>query len=164
MSAASQTRSATSTTTSSRVNAVLDLFFGDLVAFVARKMLGTERAKAWLRDLTDALVMEAVERFQVKITLPNGKELGLDYEVSDDGSLRGSDTSGGFSTSLIPADSNLALVLRWRADAPRVEEARTLLRSRGWGVGSLLETAGAPERAYADNGYGLKRRFAGDWE
>ena len=161
-----QIRTATSTTTctKSRVEAVLDLFCGDLCAFIARGLMDRERATGWLRDLTDVLVLEAVERFQIKITLPNGYELGLDYEVSDDGRLRGSNASGGFSTVSIPTGSSLALVVRWRANAPHLDAARRLLHERGWGPGSVLDATGSPDRAYAEGGYGVYRRIVGGWQ
>jgi hypothetical protein len=158
------TATSTSTCTKSRVEAVLDLFCGDLCAFIARDLMSRDRATHWLRDLTDVLVLEAVERFQVKITTPSGHERALDYEVSDDGQIRGSSASGGFSTVSIPSGSSLALVVRWRADAPHVEAARRLLRERGWGPGTVLDATGSPDRAYAEGGYGVYRRMIGGWQ
>lgn len=161
------TRSSTSTCTSSRVEAVLDLFCGDLVAFIARDLLTETRAKGWLRDLRDVLVLEAVEHFQVKITFPNGTKRGLDYQVSDDGRIRATDASGGFSAAFIPVGSKLRLSIGWRARAPKLERARRLLRGRGWGPSSspMLDVSGPPDRAFSDGGYGVHRRFAGGaWE
>jgi hypothetical protein len=159
-----RTASSSSTCTKSRVEVVLDLFCGDLAAFIARGLMTREVAADWLRDLSDVLVFEAVERFQVKVTLPSRRTIALDYEVSDDGRIRNSDASGGFSTTSIPAGSSLAVVLRWRANAPRIEAARKLLRERGWGVGSMLDAAGTPDRAYSEGGYGVYRRMIGDWQ
>src|ERR1051326_6982382 len=109
----SRTTTSTSTCTKSRVEAVLDLFCGDLCGFIARGLMDRDRAIDWLRDLSGVLILEAVERFQVKITTPNGRELALDYEVSDDGRLKNSDASGGFSTTSIPTVSGFSLVVRW---------------------------------------------------
>lgn len=162
--AATQTRSSTSTCTKSRVDVILDLFCGDLVAFIARELMTRERAINWLRDLTDVLILEAVDHFQVKVTFPAGTEIGLDYEVSDDGRIKATDASGGFSTSFIPPGSLLSLVIRWRANAPRLEAAQRLLHDRGWGPAMMLGVSGAPERAYSEGGYGVYRRFAGDWQ
>lgn len=158
-----RTRSATSTCTKSRVDAVLDLFTGDLAAFIARDLVGKDSAIEWLNDITDVLVLESVERFQIKITFPNGKTIGLDYEVSDDGRVKNTDASGGFSTSSIPDGSTVYPVIRWRANAPQLEAARKLLRDRGWGPGSMVEGTSAIDRAYADGGYAIVRRFAGEW-
>lgn len=163
MTTQTRTRAATTTTTTSRVEAVLTFFTADLVAFIANDLMKREVAVDWLRDLNDVLVFEAVERFQVKATFPSGKEIGLDYEVSDDGSIKNTDASGGFSTSGIPAGSKLGLVVRWRPKAPGLEKARELLRARGWGVGTMLEATGPADRAYSDSGYGVYRRFAGEW-
>jgi hypothetical protein len=161
-----RTRTATSssTCTKSRVETVLDLFCGDLAAFIARGLMTREVAVGWLRDLSDVLVFEAVERFQVKVTLPSGGKLALDYEVSDDGRIRNSDASGGFSSTSIPAGSSFAVVVRWRANAPRFEAARKLLRDRGWGAGSMLDAEGTPDRAYSEDGYGVYRRMIGNWQ
>lgn len=160
----SRTVSSATTCTKSRVEAVLDLFCGDLCAFIARELMTRDCANDWLRDLGDVLELEAVERFQVKITPPGRRSFALDYEVSDDGRILNSDASGGFSTTWVPGDSELSLVVRWRPNAPRVAAARELLRSRGWGIGTMLESSGSPERAYADGGYGFYRRTLGDWQ
>ena len=130
MATQTQTRSATTTTTTTRVDTVLSFFTADLVGFIANDLLKKEVAIEWLRDLKDVLVLEAVERFQVKATFPSGKAIGLDYEVSDDGSIKNTDASGGFSTMGIPAGSKLGLVVRWRSTAPGLEKARELLRAR----------------------------------
>lgn len=158
------TRSATSTCTKSRVDAVLDLFCGDLVAFICEGLLRQETSERWLRDISDVLCLEALDRFQLKITPPGGQAIALDYRISDDGRIKGSATSGGFSTGFIPKGSTVSIVVRWRTSAPKLAEARKLLSERGWGTGTLITTTGDPERAYADGGYGLERRFAGDWK
>lgn len=158
------TRSSTSTCTKSRIEAVLDLFCGDLVAFICRGILAKERSSRWLKDISDVLALEAVERFQVKVTFPSSEQVALDYQVADDGRVKQSGTSGGFSTAFIPDGSTISLHVNWRAKAPKFEQARKLLRDRGWGTGSLLVTTGAPERAYGDGGYGIERRFVGDWK
>ena len=157
------TRSSTSTCTKSRVDAVLDLFCGDLAAFIARDIVKKDSAVSWLKDITDVLLLEAVERFQIKITLPSGKQIALDYEVADDGRVKSSDASGGFSTSSIPDGSKVTPVIKWRTSAPKFEAARKLLRDRGWGPSSMVEATGAADRAYADGGYAIIRRFAGEW-
>ena len=161
---ATKTRSASSTCTASRVEAVLDELLGDLVGLIARDLLTRERAVEWLGDLQDVLVLEAVERFQIKIKLPSGEELALDYEVSDDGSIGEGESCGGFSSHWIPADAQVTLVVRWRTDAPRYEEARRLLRSRGWGPATMLDAAGTVERSFARDGYGVHRRTVGEWQ
>jgi hypothetical protein len=158
-----RTTSATSTCTKSRVEAVLDIFCGDLCAFIARGLLSRESATSWLRDLSDVLLFEAVERFQVKVSLPRGGQIALDYEVSDDGKIRNSSASGGFSTTSIPDGSKVSVVVSWRKNAPRQAAARQLLLDRGWGAGSILAATGDVDRAFADNGYGVYRRFVGDW-
>lgn len=158
-----KTRSATSTCTKSRVEAILDLFLGDVAAFIARGMVSPERASGWIRDLVDVLVLEAVERFQIKVTLPDGRQLALDYEVSDDGRVGASDSCGGFASHWIPADSTVNIVVRWRTTAPRYEEARKLLRDRGWGPSTMLDASSAVERTYSKDGYGVHRRTVGQW-
>lgn len=160
---ATKTRSATSTCTKSRVEAILDLFLGDVAAFVARGFLRQQSAVEWYRDLADVLLLEAVQRFQIKVTLPDGSERALDYEVSDDGRIGASDGSGGFPTHWVPSGSKLSLVLSWRTGAPKLAEARELLRARGWGVGTMLEASSAVERTYSKDGYGVYRRIVGDW-
>lgn len=163
MYSASKTRTQTSTCTQSRVDAVLDVFCGDLAAFIARELISRDRAVDWLRDLSAVLVMEALERFQVKVTFPGGRVIGLDYEVADDGRIQSSDECGGFSLASFPEGVTLTLVVRWRTGAPRFEEARRFLRERGWGPASMLEAEGAPDRAYAEGGYGVYRRTIGEW-
>ena len=161
---ATRTRSATSTCTASRVEAVLDIFLGDVVGLIARGLVSRDRAIDWLRDLTDVLVLEAVERFQVKITLAGGQEIALDYEVSDDGQIRGGADCGGFACHWIPTNAAVRLVIRWRTDAPRYAAARELLRERGWGAATMLDASGSPERAFAKDGYGFHRRLLGEWQ
>ena len=156
-----RSRSATSTCTTSRVDAVLDVFLGDVAGFISHGLMTRERASDWLRDLVDVLDLEAVERFQVKITVPGGKVAALDYEVSDDGSISGADGCGGFSSHWIPANSGVALVIRWRTQAPKLAAARALLQARGWGAGSMLDASGAADRTYSKSGYGLYRRTIG---
>lgn len=158
----SRTRGITTTSTAARVKAVLDLFGADVVGFVVQGLMSKERMVDWLGDLHAVLVLDAVERFQVKIAYPDGRLSALDYEVSDDGSIGNSDESGGFSTSSLPVGSTASLLVRWRVNAPRLEEAREVLRARGWGVGTMLEATGPAERAYADGGYGVYRRTVGE--
>lgn len=159
----SRTRSSSSTCTAARVSAILDLFLGDLAAFLARGLMTRDSAVGWLRDLTDILVLEAVQRFQVKITFPSGNQIALDYEVFDDGRISTSDGCGGFSSHWIPAGSTVSLVVRWRAGAPKLEEARRLLHERGWGTGTMLDATGAAERTFSKEGYGVNRRIVGEW-
>lgn len=161
---ATQTISSTSAFTKSRVEAVLSLVLGDVASFISRELMTRERAIAWLRDLTDVLELEAVKRFQVKVTFPDARQIGLDYEVVDDGRIKASDESGGFSAFFIPAGSSVALIIDLRENAPRKAEALQLLQNRGWGPGMLLEASGSPDRAYADGGYAVVRRLAGNWE
>jgi len=124
-----------------------------------------EIAVGWLRDLSDVLRLRGSRTVPGQGSrLPSGGKLALDYEVSDDGRIRNSDASGGFSTTSIPAGSSLAVVVRWRANAPRIEAARKLLRDRGWSIGSMLDAAGTPDRAYSEGGYGVYRRMVGDWQ
>lgn len=158
-----RTASTSSTCTKSRVETVLDMFCGDLCAFIARGFLSRDNAVEWLRDLGDVLVLEVVDRFQVKITFPRGGQIALDYEVSDDGKLRGSDPSGGISTTSIPDGSDVSVVVSWRKNAPRLAAARKLLQDRGWGPGSILAATGAVDRAFAEGGYGVYRRTVGAW-
>lgn len=160
---ATKTRSATSTCTKSRVEAILDLFLGDVAAFISRGMVSVDRAQGWLRDLSDVLMLEAVERFQLKLTLADGGEKALDYEVSDDGRIGATDGSGGFASHWIPAGSKVTLVIRWRKGAARLEEARKLLRDRGWGPATMLDASSAAERTYSKDGYGVLRRTVGNW-
>ncbi len=158
-----KTRSATSTCTKSRVETVLAVFLGDVTGFICRDLLTRERALSWKQDLTDVLQLEAVERFQVKLTLPDGTQRALDYQISDNGQISEADECGGISAHWIPAGTTLALTVRWRTGAPKLEEARRILRERGWGTGSLLEATGSPDRTYSKDGYGLYRRTVGDW-
>lgn len=146
------------------MDAVLDFFLGDAVALCCRGFLSKERLLDWARDLVDVLLLEAVERFQVKLTPPGGGQLALDYEVSDDGSVTGNDGCGGFSAQWLPAGTKVNLVLRWRANAPKLAEARKLLDERGWGSATMLEATGSPDRTYSKDGYGLHRRIVGNWQ
>ena len=159
-----RTRSAVSTCTAARVDAVLDLVLGDLVGLIARGLVSRERAADWLRDLTDVLLLQAVERFQVKISLPGGSTIGVDYEVFDDGRLRATAACGGFASHWIPWNAQVSLVVGWRHDSLNYPAARRLLQGRGWGAATLLEASGEPERVFAKDGYGFSRRMLGDWQ
>ena len=161
---ATRTRSTTSSCTRSRVKAVLDLFLGDAVALHCRGLISKERLHGWVRDLIDVLVLEAVERFQIKLTFPTGRQIAIDYEVSDDGTILGDDSCGGFSVHWLPAGTAVSLVLRWRENAPGTERARQLLRARGWGAGSMMSASGNPDHVYSLDGYGFKRRMVGEWQ
>lgn len=163
-STATQTRSSTNTCTASRVEAILDLVLGDVVAFIHRGLMTRDRALTWLSDLTDVLLLEALERFQIKLTLPDGREIGLDYEISDDGRISITDGCGGFSSYWIPDKTKVGLVVRWRTQAPNYEKARKLLVERGWGPGTMIEASGEPDRSYAKDGYGVYRRSIGAWQ
>lgn len=161
--AIARTRTASSTYTRSRAVAVLDLFVGDVAAFLSRGLVSRDAATGWYRDLLDVLDMEAVQRFQLKIAVPGSSARALDYEVSDDGLIGRADESGGFASYWMPPGTTVNLVLSLRQGAPRAEEARDLLRQRGWGVGTMLDAAGAPDRSYAQDGYGFRRRIVGEW-
>mgnify|MGYP001340760884 CR=1 FL=1 len=162
--ASARSRSSTSTCTASRVEAVLARFLGDAAGFIARGLVSSDRAATWFRDLRDVLILEAVERFQIGITLPDGRKSALDYEVSDDGSVAQNDGCGGFATHWIPEGARVTLVILWRTHAKRYEEARKLLQDRGWGRGSMLEASSTTfERAFSQGGYSLKRRVIGEW-
>lgn len=156
--------SLSSTCTRSRVQEVLVNVLGDAIALQCRGLISKERLDRWDRDLTDVLLLEAVEKFQIKVTLPDGQERGIDYAVFDDGRISTSDSCGGFSVAGLPADASVSLLVRWREGAPKREEARRLLNARGWGTGSMLEAAGPSDRAYSKEGYGVNRRLIGDWE
>lgn len=158
-----KTRTETSTCTTSCVEAVLDLFLGDVAGFIARGLVTQQRALEWQRDLTDVLLLEAVERFQIKITLPGGRQIALDYEVSDDGSIASADGCGGFSSHWIPANATTSLVVHWRLQAPARADAWKLLQGRGWGVGSLVTATASVDRVFTKDGYGLYRRTLGEW-
>lgn len=161
---ATMTRSATSTCTASRVDAVLDVFFGDAIALCCRDFLSKDRLKKWGSDLVAVLLLEAVERFQIKLTLPSGEKLALDYTVSDDGSAVGADGCGGFSVHWLPAGTQVSLVISWRANAPKLAQAQKVLNDRGWGPATMLDATGATERTYSKDGYALQRRMVGSWQ
>jgi len=159
-----RSRSATSSCTESRVEATLDVFCGDLAAFICRGILARERANNWLRDLSEVLVLEAVNRFQVKVALPSGRQVALDYEVSDDGQISRADGCGGFASHWIPLNARISLVVDLRATSPNLAEASRLLESRGWGDGDILDAPGAVDRCYSKDGYGFQRRLVGEWQ
>jgi hypothetical protein len=154
-------KSATSTCTEARVREVMKPVFDELFGLVTRDFASLQSVEKWRDDLTYMLSNEAISSFELQFDLPDGKQSGFSYEVSDDGTLMASDRSGGLRLHMLPDGTKASVVVLWRELTPELREE---MRRRGWTrSASRLSGEGVREHAYSSQGYGVVRKRVGDW-
>jgi hypothetical protein len=164
MSSASYTESWTSTFTEARARAVMRKVLADLVVLSYSGILATDKLLKWDEELTFLLIQAAMVKFQVQLRLPSGGRIGVEYIVSDDGTLSEDSDSGGIDYVALPSGTTANLTVRLRDGCPTLAKVRSYLEGRGWTFdGSLIEGATSRDRAYSKEGFGLIRAKVGDW-
>lgn len=160
------TRTATqaSTFTEARAREVMRQVHGDFMNWASAGFIAREKAQQWFEELEYAVVNNVVDTFQIQLTKPDGKLVGLSYSVRDDGSILEESKAGGFDPYDLPSGSSFSLVLTYKENARNVEDVRAYLSKRGWGPGGkLLNGDMLRDRAYSKSGFGVERSKVGDW-
>lgn len=159
------TLSRSSTFTEARVHYVMNKVLEDLVLLAALDFATLEQVKKWTAEVTTVLLLEAVEKFQIKLTRPSGEVAAVTYDIVSDGSISEDAKSGGLNYFSLPAGTKASIVIRLLDGARKRPDAVEYLKGRGWSfTGSLLEDQGTRDRAYSSSGWGVTRTTAGKWQ
>jgi hypothetical protein len=155
------TRTTTGTFTETRVREVMKVVLEDIVGCISNGFITRERALKWNDTLTYLLTQQAISAFEIQFTQPRGDEGAFRYEVSDDGSLFETSSSGGQRLHMLPSGTSACLYVEYREGVRHdvLEE----MRNRGFGPGSSVGGTAVRERAYSSEGYGLIRSRIGKW-
>ena len=160
----SQTATYTTTFTEARARAVMRQVLGDFMSVASAGLIRRETIQEWHEELEYAVVNEAIERFQLQLTRPDGTCVALEYVVRDDGTIQETGRAGGVDFHAFPPGTKVNLPIRYRAGAPKLEMVKEYLRGRGWTTGgSMLEGSASRDRAYSKDGYGMTRSKVGQW-
>lgn len=156
------TRSSANTMTEARVRAVMEKIMANFTAMVVCDLIPHERANRWSEDLTYLQLENALVTFQVQFRPPGRPPYGIQYRVSNDGSVQQDSSSGGLDLYGIPKGTPVALCVDLRP------ERRTIvlpwLTERGWHFnGSLIQGAETESRSFSSGGYGVTRSMVGAW-
>lgn len=158
-----RTTTQASTFTEARAREVMRQVHGDFMSVASANHLNREKAQKWCDDIGYALCHNAVSKFQLQFTRPNGSVAALDYSVRDDGTILEESKAGGFDPYTFPAGTSVGVILSYKEESPHFEQVRSYLRQRGWGPGGHLLDGGVCDRAYSKDGFGAERRKAGAW-
>jgi Bacterial HORMA domain family 1 len=157
----SRSQSSSSTFTEARVREVMKPVFDDITGLVLRNFISSERAMKWREDLTYMLSQEAISAFELQLEKPDGTRVGFRYEVSDDGSLLDSSSSGGLRLYQLPEGTTAVLMVVFRELSPDVRDE---VSRRGWVHHAVsLSGEGVRERGYSHEGYGVIRKRFGEF-
>jgi len=158
------TASRTNTYTQARARYVMDKVLEDFVTIAVRGFVTIERIKRWAEDVLTVLQFEAAESFEIQLTTPRGKVVGVRYLVIDDGSITEDEASGGQNLYALPDRTQAAIVISMRDGAKKRADALQYLKRRGWSMnGTVLEDEGVRDRGYSKTGFGVERKRIGDW-
>lgn len=161
----SATAARTSTFTEARVRYVMAKVLEDLMMVAVCQYASLEQVKTWCEDVTEVLLFEAAELFQIKFNRPDGEPAAINYRISDDGSISEDRSSGGVNYFVHPSGTKASIVLRLRAGAKKRQAALDYLEQHGWTFnGTVLEDDGVSDGAYSSAGYGLTRNKIGKWQ
>jgi hypothetical protein len=162
MNSSTYTESSSSTYTESRARVVMRKVFADLLGITSRGFLALDRAQRWVDEIKYCLDKEAVEFFEIQFRLPSGESKGLQYEVSDDGTLSEDSRSGGMDYFDLPDGTKVHLVVRLKSTHRHLVVPQLTLW--GWGFnGTMLEGQVVRDHAYSKSGYGMIRKRVGEW-
>lgn len=152
------TRTESSTFTASRAKAVFPKVFTDIINLKVRGFLSESRAANWREVLEYGLVVNGLEKFEIMLTMPSGTKEAFRYNVTDDGSVLGNDSSGGINFYGYPDGTTLSIVITRRSSFLNDERFNEILRRHGWGDnGSYLEGTEVKERSFSKEGFGITR-------
>lgn len=158
------TASQTSTFSEARARAVMRSVLGDFMNVASAGFILRETIQRWHEEIEYAVLKEAVDKFELQFTKPDGTRLGLSYAVRDDGTILEESKAGGVDVAGLPAQTRVTVCLNYRQGAPKIEEVQEYLRGRGWtNTGRLIEGAGDRDRAFSKDGFGIERSKVGDW-
>jgi hypothetical protein len=159
---ATATASLASTMTEARVRIVMYKVSANFTALVVAGHVTSQSARKWAEDLTYLQVAEALLYFELQIRPPGGRQFGLRYTVSADGSVQQDSSSGGIDWHGIPVGTSVGLYAHLCDGIPG--SVREELGRRGWGFdGKRLDAPESEARAFSASGYGLTRAKLGVW-
>jgi hypothetical protein len=155
------TASQASTMTDARVRTVMRKVDANLSTLVTRGLITEDRAAMWSWALTYLQILSALESFEVQFTI-YGRQFGLRYTVSADGTVRDDASSGGLDVYGIPPNTPTGIVLSLKSGTSQIIYDE--LERRGWGMnGRSLSGVTSNRRAFSSDGYGIVREHIGEW-
>lgn len=152
------TRTETSTFTESRARVVFSKIYADIIGLEMRGFITKADSAEWQEILLYAISRNALTKYQICLTKPDSSKEAFIYEVSDDGSISGSDASGGINFHSYP-DSTSASILISRKDSLSTDQNwLDLLKKHGWvSGGKYLEGTVTKEKTFSKDGFGITR-------
>ena len=157
------TATRSSTLTDARLRAVMPEIGADFYNMASADLISFSTAQRWTDELTFVLQNAAAHGFQVQFTYPNGQQVGLDYRVSSDGSIRESSMAGGIDYYALPQGTRSTFFIDLNFEASKIGLVQAYGQQRGWGVGRELQGDLVRDRAYSKDGYGVIRGKIGMW-
>ena len=159
-----ETRSRTNSFTDARLAAVFPEVTGDFYGLAAAGLISFETAASWAEELGYCLRLQAVSSFQIQFRCTGQLDRALDYNVSADGTLSESGTSGGIDYFGLPKGTTARLFVQFNSYSARYAEAQRYTTARGWGTnGTPVDGDVTRDRAYSKEGFGFVRGKVGSW-
>jgi hypothetical protein len=136
----------------------------DLAVLSQSGILAEERFLKWNEVLTFLLIREAISKFQVQLWISPEERIGVEYTVSDDGTLHEDSESGGIDYFALPSGTTAGITIGLRSDCAVLEEVKEFLKRRGFTFdGSFIDGDVSRDRAYSKDSYGVIRGKVGRW-
>jgi hypothetical protein len=136
----------------------------DLAVLSQSGILTEERLLKWNEVLTFLLVREAIVKFQIQLCVAPKERIGVEYTVSDDGTLHEDSESGGIDYFALPSSTTASITIGLRDDCTALDEVKTFLRRRGFTFdGTFIKGEVSRDRAYSKDSFGLIRGKVGRW-
>jgi hypothetical protein len=136
----------------------------DLAVLSQSGILSEERLLNWNDVLTFLLLREAMTKFQVQLWITREERIGVEYTVSDDGTLHEDSDSGGIDYFALPSGTTASVTIGLRDGCAALEEVKEFLKQRGFTFnGSFISGDVSRDRAYSTDSYGLIRGKVGRW-
>lgn len=142
------------------VKAVMENTYEDIIGFANREMVGYNKVKSWIEDLTYLLNNKALKSFELQLYNSSGTRFkSYRYDINIFGLVISGDKSGGINYWEIPANTKVRLFVQLdessRAYRTVLDE---LTHNRGWGTnGSAMNGTSSYERSYGSGSLQLKR-------
>ncbi len=149
--------SESSTYTEARARYVLGKAYDDIVGLACVGAISADTGKKWYEELKYILDLEALKKFEFKVTYGDRVPLAWKYEVFSDGSISEDGESGGVDMSKIPSGASATVTVDLTNTAGTEQEALDYLRGQGWGTGAFLDVRYLQDRSYSKEGFGIRR-------
>ena len=156
------TRTETNTHTESRASYVSDKVAADIFGLTSRGILSKSSAIEWMDIVDLCLKKNGLEKFQLKITRPDGEVAGVSYIADSTGAISFDKSSGGLDWYEFEKDSKASIVIRRNSKGQKDTEINELLDKHGWTTGaSFLGGDESQDKSYSKDGFGVNRSKVG---